>query len=253
MAWPENARSSTSHCLGSVSWNSSTSTIFHRCRIRWRAGASSSAERVGEPAEEVVVGEDPEAPLAPVDLVAHLAGEGDPRPGLGLRTVRPRSSTAASSAWASPTTVRARVSAVARPNGGSSARLPEAAQVDVVDHLDDELVERLDQRRAGVGVARDPERAQHGLAELVGGRDGGGVERRERVAQARGAAARPRRRRRRAGGRSPGGRGRPTPGRPARARPATSCSRTRSRSSWLAARPKVITSSWSSGTPSSAT
>ena len=34
VAWPENARFSTSHCTGSVSWNSSTSTMRHRARIR---------------------------------------------------------------------------------------------------------------------------------------------------------------------------------------------------------------------------
>ena len=100
-----------------------------------------------------------------------------------------------------------------RANGGVVGGLPEAAEVDVVDDLDHELVEALDQGRAGVGVAGDAERAQHRLAELVGGRDGRGVEGRQRVAQPPVSPLDARRRRQRAGGRRPGVHGRRRPGR----------------------------------------
>ena len=92
-----------------------------------------------------------------------------------------------------------------------------------------------------------PSERSTSLAELVGGRDRGGVERRQRVAQRGGAGAR-----RSAASASSSvastGWSRSAAGGSASARSAsTSCSRTRSRSSWLAARPKVMTSSWSSG------
>ena len=62
--------------------------------------------------------------------------------------------------------------------------LAEVAEVEVVDELGDQFVEALHQRHTGVGIARDTEGFEDHLAELVGGGDRRGVERRKRVAQA---------------------------------------------------------------------
>ena len=78
VACPAKARSRICHCTGSVSWNSSTSTIDQRARIRSRAGASVGFQRGGQPAQQVVVAEDPAPPLAPVDLGADRAPNGHP-------------------------------------------------------------------------------------------------------------------------------------------------------------------------------
>ena len=177
VAWPRKARSSTCHCTGSVSWNSSTSTIFQRPRIRWQAAPSGSLEGVGELAEQVVVGEDPEPALAALDLVADLQREADPaadrrravlvgglEPGLG----------------------------VVDGGAGDRDRLVvgedravvvegERAQVEVVDDLLDQVVEVLDEPGPGVGVAGDAERVEDHRAELVGGRDRRGVEAGQRL------------------------------------------------------------------------
>ena len=59
----------------------------------------------------------------------------------------------------------------------------EAAQVEVVDHLGQQVVQVLDEPGAGVGVAGDAEAAEHEVAELVRGGDGGAVEGAQRVAQ----------------------------------------------------------------------
>ncbi len=59
---------------------------------------------------------------------------------------------------------------------GRRRRERERPQVEVVDGLLDQVVEVLDQAGAGVGVAGDTQRAEHHRAELVGGRDRGGVE-----------------------------------------------------------------------------
>ena len=140
----------------------------------------------------------------------------------------------------------------ARLNGGGSARRAERAEVEVVGDLDDQLVEVLDQLGAGVGVAGDAERAQHQLAELVGGRDRGAVEVGERVADppvAQGdSSSSPSR-----GGRAVRRPGRTVAGSASARSASTSCARTRSRSSWLAARPKVMTSISSSVATPSAT
>ena len=180
VAWPENARSRTCHCTGSVSWNSSTSTIFQRPRMRCAGGAVGLLEGVGELAEQVVVREDPEASLAALDLGTDLQREADPaahrcgavlgrglEPGLG----------------------------VVDGGAGDRHRLVvgedrsvvverERAEVEVVDGLLDQVVEVLDQPGARVGVAGDAERVEHHRAELVGGRDGGGVEPDQRLGDA---------------------------------------------------------------------
>ncbi len=59
----------------------------------------------------------------------------------------------------------------------------EEGEVEVVGDLGGQLLEVLDQDGAGVGVAGHAEAAQHQLAELVDGRDGRRVERRQRVGQ----------------------------------------------------------------------
>ena len=56
------------------------------------------------------------------------------------------------------------------------AAVGEPLQVDVVGDLDDELIEVLDQRHPGVGVAGDSQGREHELAELVGRRDRGAIE-----------------------------------------------------------------------------
>ncbi len=58
---------------------------------------------------------------------------------------------------------------------------PEALEEEVVGHLDDEVVEALDQLGVRVGVTSNTQRAQHQLAELVGGGDRGAVEAGQRV------------------------------------------------------------------------
>ena len=140
-------------------------------------------ERVGELAEEVVVGEDAQAPLAPVDLVQHAAREAHPCGGLavgvlGERLLRghPRTGVADDRAGDAE-------GVLAAPRGLLLAG--EEAQVAVVGDLGGQLLEVLHEDGAGVGVPGDAEAAQHELAELVDGRDRGGVERRQRVGEPR--------------------------------------------------------------------
>ncbi len=177
VACPLNARSSTCHWTGSVSWNSSTSTTFHRRRIRSRAGASVVLEGVGEPAEQVVVGQHAAAMLAALDLGAHVAGEVDlgGRRRTRLRVVRGEHGLRVTDR---------RACELERDRSLERRRLGRRApalEEEVVGHLDHEVVEALHQLGARVGVTRDAERAQHQLAELVRGGDGGAVEAGERV------------------------------------------------------------------------
>ena len=62
-----------SHCTGSVSWNSSTRTTSKRSRRRAHAQGASRrvAERVAQPEEDVVVGQDVQGALARLHLLAH--------------------------------------------------------------------------------------------------------------------------------------------------------------------------------------
>ena len=141
-------------------------------RRRRRAG-----QRVGELAEQVVVGEHAEPSLAAVHLRAHGVRERHPAAGraravlgLGLE-------------------VRLRVVDDAT---GDLQRLVvgerrpalvegEGPQVEVVDDLPHQVVEVLDQPGARVGVAGHAERVEHHRAELVGRRDRRGVEPDQRV------------------------------------------------------------------------
>ena len=88
----EKARRKTCHCTGSVSWNSSISTNFHRCCIRRARRGRGVLEGVGQLAEQVVVAEDPQSALAPLHLLEHVGREAHPHG--GRRVGRARSSTA---------------------------------------------------------------------------------------------------------------------------------------------------------------
>ena len=118
----------------------------------------------------------------------------------------------------------------------------ELADVEVVDHLLEEIVGVLDQRDVAVDVAGGAEPGEDLQAEAVGGLDGGGVEVGDRLGEP--VAASPARRAARPPGaarcRRPGV---ATPARAAASPSAalTSRSRTRSRSSPVAMRVKVTT------------
>ncbi len=140
-------------------------------------GAVGLLEGVGELAEEVVVGQDPEPALAALDLLADLQREADPpsdRRGAvlvgglepGLRVV--------------DGVARDRHRLVVGEDGSVGVE-GERAEVEVVDGLPDQVVEVLDQAGAGVGVAGDAERVEDHRAELVGGGDGRSVEADQRV------------------------------------------------------------------------
>ena len=140
-------------------------------------GRPLAPERVAQLAEQVVVGEDAEPSLAAVHLRAHGAGERDPPPG-HRRAVLSRG-------------LQPGLRVVDDPAGDGQRRRVvehrivlverEGPEVEVVDRLLDEVVEVLDQPRAGVGVAGHAEGVEHHRAELVGGRDGRRVEPHQRV------------------------------------------------------------------------
>ena len=128
----------------------------------------------------------------------------------------------------------------------------EAAHVEVVDDLVEQVADVLDERGVGLDVAGDAEAAEHLLAEPVRRGDRGGVEVGERAAEPLAALLRPR-------SAVPSPSSRTTASSPSAARPralaraplgATSRSRTRSRSSPVAMRVNVTSRSWSSGVPS---
>ena len=135
-------------------------------------------EGVGELAEQVVVGEDPQLPLAALELGTDRLGERDPQavgglpPGVGGLDAG------------------LRVGDRGLPRDGQrlgvgegrlALAVGEGAQVEVGDHLAEQLVEVLDQAGPGIGVAGDAQGSQDHRAELVGGRDGRGVEGGERL------------------------------------------------------------------------
>ena len=138
--------------------------------------------------------------------------------------------------------------ASARENGGEP-ELEEAAHVEVVDDLVDQVAHVLDELGVALHVAGDAEAAEHLLAEAVRRGDRGGVEVGER---ARRAAAR--RRSTSSGGPSASRRTTASSlaagARPSACSAETSRSRTRSRSSPVAIRVNVTSRSWCSGVPS---
>ena len=147
-----------------------------------RAGGGAElrmAQRAVQAQQHVVEREQPAPALAPLDLGAHGLGEPRPRarrvggvaPGLDARAGVVDHGLADGE----------RRGAV--EVGGLRAGDGVLAQVEVVDDLGDHVVDALDERAVGIGVADDPEAGEHVLAELVGGRDRGGVEAGERGAQ----------------------------------------------------------------------
>jgi len=140
---------------------------------RGRGGPARPRERLVEARQQIVVGHDRQAALAELELVAngdrqpaaHLgdgAGGGHDRRGRVLdRRVRD-------------------LRRLRAPERGRAA-VVEAAHVEVVDHLLDDVAGVLDESGVALEVPRDPEPAEHLLAEAVGGRDSGGVEVRQRA------------------------------------------------------------------------
>ncbi len=159
------------------------------------AAAAAPARRVGEgvgkPGEHVVVGVDAPRPLAPRHLGPHRRGEAVPHLGgaarLGVARLEPRLPVVHR-----PAGERERLGAAERGRAGAARAV--LAHVEVVDHLGDQVVDRLDEHRVAVAVAGHPEPGEHLLAELVGGGDGGRVEVGERAREPGAPAPRPRRR-----------------------------------------------------------
>ena len=134
-------------------------------------------QRLGELAEQVVVGEDAEPPLAAVHLGAHGVGERHPASGRGGAVLGGRLEVGLGVA---DRVARDRHRLLVVEDRVVLA-VRERAEVEVVDHLADQVVEVLDQSGPGVGVAGDAERAEHHRAELVRGRDRRRVEPRQRL------------------------------------------------------------------------
>ncbi len=219
-SWPPplNARSSTCHCTGSVSWNSSTSTSRQRSCIRARAGESGASRARASWQQQVVVGQDRRG-----DACAGRARRAPP--GRRRPAARPgwrRSASAGSRlACGSPTAAPGDRERLGVGEDRVAVGEGEGAQVEVVDDLAHQVVEVLHQTGPRVGVAGDAQRLQHQRAELVGGGDGGARRSPPAPRAPGGAAARGRRRRRtsrRSRSESAGTSGRrPAPARPPRA------------------------------------
>ena len=161
-------------------------------------------ERVPEPGEQVVVGHDSAAPLARLDLRAH--GFREPAPHCPRLRLVSRASLDRLEAGE-----RVADRGSSDPEGlGPVERRPrdsvEAADVEVVDDLLDEIGQVLDERHVALDVAGDAESREHVLAEAVRGRDGGGVEARDGIGEPAPPQPPPRRRSRRQAARA---RGRP--------------------------------------------
>ena len=103
------------------------------------------------------------------------SGEAPPHPGRA-RPDRRRRAPAGSPGSLIAARPRASASPVVERRGVRRRRSPEAADVQVVDDLHDELVQVLDELGVRLGVAGDAEPGEHLLAELVGGGDGRAVE-----------------------------------------------------------------------------
>ena len=251
VAWPLKARSSTGHCTGSVSWNSSTSTIRQRCRIRARAGASSASSASASWLSRSSYDRTPSRRLRRSISVRTASAKRHPRPG----SVPASSPAGSSRACGSPTARRAIASASGWVNGrrprpgrrpaGRGRRPPRRAA-------------RRGPRPAGPrsrcrrrlraspapccrtgGWSRSSPRRSPRAPRRPGGAAGGARRRRSRAAARSGPSA--------AGG-APGARSSASA-----CSASTSWARTRSRSSWLAARPNVTTSICSSRAWPSAT
>ena len=169
------------HCTGSVSWNSSTSTTRKRSRSR-RATSSPPGplERRVEPRQQVVVGHDAGALLAAVELAPHRVGEaGAHRRRAALLGARrlDRRERVGDRDRRDPARLLAR-------ERRRAVGTVEAADVEVVDDLVDQVGHVLDERGVALDVARHAEPAQHLLAEPVRGGDRRRVEVGDRARQA---------------------------------------------------------------------
>ena len=138
-------------------------------------------ERVPEAGEQVVVGHDSAAPLARLDLRAHGFREAAPhRPRLRLvsRASLDRLEAGEGVADRGSSDPESLGPVERRPRDSV-----EAADVEVVDDLLDEIGQVLDERHVALDVAGDAESREHVLAEAVRGRDGGGVEARDGIGE----------------------------------------------------------------------
>ena len=190
-----NAVRTMSHCTGSVSWNSSTITTSKRSRSR-SAAVPDRAARACSRVEQVVVGEDARSAACAARprrarrraSRTRIAASGS----VGVRRAR-------SPPTAGATTARPMLAGHGeRQSSLGGACVDERAQVEVVDHLVDEVGEVLDERDVPVDVAGDADAAQDLLAEPVRGGDRRGVEvgqRRGDPSRVAGPARRPARRR----------------------------------------------------------
>ena len=215
---------------------------------------TGSAQRVAQPGEQVVEAEQPAPPLAALDLArARRARSGTRTRGLVVGVGPAGTSTALP--VADDVARRARGASPASSSAAAHRRRAPLAQVEVVDDLGDQVVEVLDEHGAVVDVAggAEPDRAPAGRTACVV----------TTVAASKAASATAQPRRRTATSPSPAvgevaaaARRRPAraaAGRAARPARDTSRSRTRSRSSCVAARPNVTTSSSSRRATPSAT
>ena len=133
----------------------------------------------GQPGQQVVVAEDAEPTLAALDLGEDGQREVDSHALGRARGVLLRDQPGVRVAdHLGGDLERGRTA-----DRGRLGRAAEALEVEVVDDLGDQVAQVVDQGHPGVGVTGDTERAQHQLAELVRGGDGGGVEVGQRVAQ----------------------------------------------------------------------
>ncbi len=142
-------------------------------------GGVVGVQRGGQSAQQVVVAEDAEPPLADFQLGQNVFREVDTDCGLriGFRVAGPQLGCRV-------------VDHLARQLQRGAVRqhrivalLPEVGQIQVVDDLGDQVVEAFQQRDIGGGVAGHAERLQHQLAELVRGGDRRRVETGQRIAQ----------------------------------------------------------------------
>ncbi len=129
-------------------------------------------QRVGEPGEEVVVGDHAGAALATLDLLAHGERQPHPQPRWRRAVVDRRRGQRRARVVEDGLGDRARRRQVERRDRAGEGAL----EVAVVDHLVDEVGDPLDDLGVGLDVAGDAEPGEHLVAEAVGGRDRGGVE-----------------------------------------------------------------------------
>ncbi len=127
---------------------------------------------VAQPGEEIVVGEHRSPALAPLDLVAHGAGQAPAHGPLGVlgRVLRLDHGVGV------PHRLVADAPGLGPAEGRNVPGAVEAADVEVVDHLGHQVAQVVGEGDVELDVAGHAQAAEHVLAEPVGGGDGGGVE-----------------------------------------------------------------------------